>query len=183
MKCSQCQDLLFEYLDGTLPSASQASVQEHLRECSSCRTVFEREKQFSGSLPGLLGEQTVLMELPPQFHQKVLSRLERDAHPVLKGDFSWFEQCAHAWAGVAAIAVLMFSIAALFVIRDSLGQRAVCFSKAAFYRLPGVAVLPRRCLSDQPGYDRVGKPSPGLWPGFDLAVPPSSVVNLEPADL
>jgi len=49
-KCDVVQDLLPIYLDGELREGTKRFVEEHLKECSTCRQVledsFEGEKLF-----------------------------------------------------------------------------------------------------------------------------------------
>ena len=51
MDCRQVEDLLLDYLEQELDSASSASVEEHLRDCSACR-------QYRDDLKSTLSELT-----------------------------------------------------------------------------------------------------------------------------
>lgn len=54
MGCSNCQELLSDYLDGLLELGERAGVERHLSECSGCRVLRDDLLQiihFSHSLP------------------------------------------------------------------------------------------------------------------------------------
>ena len=79
MRCSKCQDQLYEYFDGTLTPSMCKSVQEHLAQCPDCHAVFEQERQFSKSMTDLFEQQTRDLRLAPQIRQNVM------ACPALSG--------------------------------------------------------------------------------------------------
>src|SRR5437763_14806079 len=41
MVCAECQDLLSEFVDGSLPERRRESVQGHLRSCPRCRALCD----------------------------------------------------------------------------------------------------------------------------------------------
>src|SRR5215469_6171242 len=54
MLCSDCEDLLSEYIDGTLELGEQAKVEAHITQCESCMVLRDDLLQivhFSRSLP------------------------------------------------------------------------------------------------------------------------------------
>ena len=53
MDCERGQNLLSEFLDGSLPESEQASVNAHLRECLPCRAVKEGLEETLLLLRGL----------------------------------------------------------------------------------------------------------------------------------
>jgi predicted anti-sigma-YlaC factor YlaD len=61
---------VFELADGSLGSEREREVRAHLRDCSSCRTLYERELRLNASLSSLELEETdsvcrsVAMALP-----------------------------------------------------------------------------------------------------------------------
>ena len=61
---------VFELADGSLGSEREREIRAHLRDCSSCRTLYERELRLNASLSSLELEETnsvcrsVAMALP-----------------------------------------------------------------------------------------------------------------------
>ena len=61
---------VFELADGSLGSEREREIRSHLRDCSSCRTLYERELRLNASLSSLELEETdsvcrsVAMALP-----------------------------------------------------------------------------------------------------------------------
>jgi hypothetical protein len=61
---------VFELADGSLGSEREREIRAHLRDCSSCRTLYERELRLNASLGSLEFEETnsvcrsVAMALP-----------------------------------------------------------------------------------------------------------------------
>lgn len=54
MVCTQCQELLSEYIDGGLELGEQVNIERHLADCDSCRAVrddFLQIVHFSNQLP------------------------------------------------------------------------------------------------------------------------------------
>jgi anti-sigma-K factor RskA len=54
MDCTHCQELLSEYIDGTLELGEQVSIERHLADCEPCRAVRDDLLQivhFSHQLP------------------------------------------------------------------------------------------------------------------------------------
>jgi hypothetical protein len=56
MKCSDCQDLLSEYIDNELHELKQTQMRMHMEKCKECNTVYEDLTQIvsvSRALPAL----------------------------------------------------------------------------------------------------------------------------------
>jgi hypothetical protein len=54
MVCEQCQELISDYIDGTLELGEQSKIEHHLADCESCRAVRDDLLQvvhFSKQLP------------------------------------------------------------------------------------------------------------------------------------
>jgi anti-sigma-K factor RskA len=54
MVCSQCQELISDYIDGSLELGEQVQIERHLADCDSCRSVRDDLLQivhFSHQLP------------------------------------------------------------------------------------------------------------------------------------
>lgn len=76
MDCERAQDLLAEYLEGTLPDIERAGVNDHLRACLPCRTTQEGLKETIRLLRSLPPTQA-----PPELLERVRSRIAREEAP------------------------------------------------------------------------------------------------------
>ena len=57
LSCSAVVARAFEYLEGELPPAELASLEEHVTRCPSCKRHLERERTFLRTLrAGMAGE-------------------------------------------------------------------------------------------------------------------------------
>jgi anti-sigma factor RsiW len=88
---------IFELADGSLGPEREREIRAHLRDCSGCRTLYERELRLSASLGSLEFEETnsvcrsVAMALPTR---STKARL--------------------LWAMLAVVLLLMASVAMIF---------------------------------------------------------------------
>jgi anti-sigma factor RsiW len=78
MTCRQVVQLLMDYLDGTLPAADRARVEEHLAGCDGC-TAFLAQLRTSGRVTAELAE----LEVPPGIRADLLKAF-RDWRPGAK---------------------------------------------------------------------------------------------------
>jgi anti-sigma factor RsiW len=67
MTCRQVVRLLMEYLDGTLPAAQRARVEEHLAGCDGC-TAFLAQLRTVSRVTAELAE----VEVPPAIRADLL---------------------------------------------------------------------------------------------------------------
>lgn len=77
MNCERIQNLLSEYLEGTLSGNDQAGVTDHLRACLPCRTAQDELKetlQLFRSLPPI--------QAPPELLEGVRSRIALEEAPA-----------------------------------------------------------------------------------------------------
>ena len=70
MDCRTCQDLLEEYLDGTLVGAQNLAVEAHLAGCPACLAQLEAARRLEEGLCDRL------LKIPPSdFTQRVVARI------------------------------------------------------------------------------------------------------------
>lgn len=121
MVCTQCQELLSEYIDGALELGEQVNIERHLADCESCRAVRDDLLQivhFSHQLP--------LQSPSPA----VWSRIRSDVDSLHSGAWSrpqrWltrikalnFNLSIPQLAAGAAALVVVVSISAILLQRD-----------------------------------------------------------------
>jgi predicted anti-sigma-YlaC factor YlaD len=99
MTCSEIDERLDDYVDGTLSENEFQEVELHLASCADCRAAEERLRQLLARAAALPRERTPGRDLWPEV-------AERLATPHWGG----------RWIGLAAAAVLVLSTA-LFVLR------------------------------------------------------------------
>jgi len=121
MVCTQCQELLSEYIDGALELGEQVNIERHLADCEACRAVrddFLQIVHFSHQLP--------LQSPSPA----LWSRIRSDADSLNTGAWSgprrWLSRIKtlnfnlsipQLTAGAAAL-VIIISIGAIVSQRD-----------------------------------------------------------------
>jgi len=111
MVCSQCQELLSEYIDGALELGEQVNIERHLSDCEPCRAVRDDLLQivhFSQQLPVQAPSTSLwprinagLAELQPSFWNRSLRWL----HNVRTLNFNFSVPQMIATAAVIAIVV------------------------------------------------------------------------------
>src|SRR5215471_3650461 len=116
MLCSDCQELLSDYIDGTLELGEQAKVEAHISHCDACLSVRDDLLQivhFSKSLPLHAPSSAVWTRIRAEIEAGSKKRLSAQA-----GRF-WAKMSAHGirfrseWATAAAIVI---SISALVFV-------------------------------------------------------------------
>ncbi|MFP3874240.1 MAG: zf-HC2 domain-containing protein [Thiohalophilus sp.] len=99
MQCTTFQRQLDDLLDGGLPAAEQAALQQHRQSCPVCRQQYERA----------LALQAALRQLPvpapsPGFASRVLARAHRQAGSVPRtAPASWLKGAVAAGALITAL--------------------------------------------------------------------------------
>jgi anti-sigma-K factor RskA len=114
MKCKQYQDLLSEYIDGTLELGEQVKIERHLEDCEPCRILRDDLLQiahFSRQLPLLTPPSAVWAGIQEKVAAERRPRIRRWLTRWLDGrlDLGW-PQLAVATAAfviVASIAVIV----------------------------------------------------------------------------
>lgn len=76
MKCEECRELLWAYLEQELQSEKLMELEAHLAECADCRRELEMQQEVMEMLQSLPDE-----ELPEGYHQELMQKLWAEAAP------------------------------------------------------------------------------------------------------
>ena len=76
MNCRAFQQLIFDYIDGTLPESKRSAAEEHLAGCRACRDSVEQEQRLAESLRSGFQQRVASLDLSPEFTQQVVGRVE-----------------------------------------------------------------------------------------------------------
>lgn len=105
MKCEDCRELLWAYLEQELNEEETARMQQHLGECADCRAEAEAQKEIMEFLRSLPEE-----ELPEGYHQELMQKLNTEAahnvvpFPVKKKQLKWRQLSMIAAAALVVVA-------------------------------------------------------------------------------
>jgi len=118
MNCDSFQDLLFEYLDGSLAAARRAAAEAHLASCPVCRQVMQRNRELAQSLSGRFKRDTESLLLDPSVQRCLVAargQTSKGSQPQKRSEkhgpfFGWWRRLA--WpatiaAGLVGAAFLM----------------------------------------------------------------------------
>lgn len=73
--CRNCVELLSDYIDGTLPEAERAALEEHLSYCPPCITVLRTFKKTTKLCREKLSEAELPRELASGLHSFLKSKI------------------------------------------------------------------------------------------------------------
>ena len=105
MRCEDCRELLWAYLEQELNEEETAKTQQHLEACADCRAEAEAQKEIMESLRSLPEE-----ELPEGYHQELMQKLSAEAapnvvpFPVKKKQPKWKQLSMIASAALVVVA-------------------------------------------------------------------------------
>ncbi len=105
MRCEDCRELLWAYLEQELNEEETAKIQQHLEECADCCAEAEVQKEIMESLRSLPEE-----ELPEGYHQELMQKLSAEAahnaipFPVKKKQPKWKQLSMIAAAALVVVA-------------------------------------------------------------------------------
>lgn len=105
MRCEDCRELLWAYLEQELNEEETAKIQQHLEECADCCAEAEAQKEIMESLRSLPEE-----ELPEGYHQELMQKLSTEAahnvvpFPVKKKQPKWKQLSMIAAAALVVVA-------------------------------------------------------------------------------
>jgi anti-sigma factor RsiW len=170
MNCGRFQNLLFDYLDGSLSAGVRARVEAHLANCSECREALGRQKQLARSLSERLQQETANLEPRSQLERRVLAALRKQPTTTARPHmlFAWWVRLVGAAAATVVIAVFLITslrrpLSAPRIAQIATGESQVSIQVSGCapvytFRQEGNLVLD--CLSCRPYLlDQV------LWPG------------------
>ena len=96
--CAAMEGKLVEYLDGRAKPAERRAVEEHLADCSACRTRAEDFRALWGAL-----EDLPLISPSPAFDASLRARIAEE--PVRHGLWGWLPSPRLAFAVTALVAM------------------------------------------------------------------------------
>jgi len=153
MNCEKCQDLISDFLDGTLSHEDQTTLNTHLVECLECADVRNDLESIVGFCRAHRGE----YEAPPNekaLWQRISNTLEAGASeaatpaPASRG--SWSNWLSRSWelsfpqlAAAAAAIVLVVSLSTVVGLRRFQSGRPLPVSGPENLNLAGAGVRDR----------------------------------------
>jgi anti-sigma factor RsiW len=138
MNCADFNDRLYEYLDGTLDSESQAAAREHLRQCGDCRRVLSQEQAAAQSIQRSLERATAGLSLRAATLRAARAARESPVPAQLwLRPWQWFMVSSFRPAG-AALACLALLILGMQVYRHAAERSA---PQAAAQAAPGSCAI------------------------------------------
>lgn len=139
MVCTQCQEILSEYIDGALELGEQANIERHLADCESCRAVRDDLLQivhFSHKLP--------LQSPSPALWSRIRSDVDALPSGMWSRPVRWLSRIRalnfnlsipQLAAGAAALVVIV-SIGAIVSQRDGRGLQSAAPTVASAEVIP-----------------------------------------------
>ena len=125
MNCQQARDLLSLYVDGELPAAERAELEEHLEHCEECRCELAELRALVNALGALPQE-----PLPAGFGERLHARLVRrswrmavapSVGRLLRGYFAGVSFSPY-WMRALAVACLLVFLGSSVVVLAGLGR-------------------------------------------------------------
>src|SRR5215471_3304179 len=119
MRCQQCQDMISDYIDGSLEMGEQLSVERHIADCERCRAIRDDLLQivhFSRHLP--------LHDPSSSVWAKIRSSIEAEGefNSMNRRASRWWAATKRnafgafgPWAAVAAVGAIIVSVTMLLV--------------------------------------------------------------------
>jgi hypothetical protein len=131
MNCEKCQELLSDFLDGTLSSGGRAQLSRHLEECVNCVAVRD---ELSAILATAHESREQLVAPPDEraMWLRIRSEIEADAHATARaasattGEGFWARLGARRWAfSLPQLATVTAGVAVAVALVTAFGMRAL----------------------------------------------------------
>jgi len=125
MRCSSCEPLLAEYVDGTLTPRRMADVAKHVHACSACSALVDELKVIDALLAT-----TQPVELPTNFTFAVMAHVRSMPVPQRRGLSVWVAAAGYlvaAW-GIAAAFYVARGTAAFVAVERALAPLDVAWN-------------------------------------------------------
>jgi hypothetical protein len=130
MKCSDIQEKLMAYLEGTISSEDNTLVEEHLKVCSKCRESMADVRKTIGYVRNLDE-----IEPPAWLTQKVMARVRDEGVPK-RGMIQTLFYPLHIKLPIEALAAIFVAVISIYVFK--VAQPEMQLAKA-----PSEEVLPQ----------------------------------------
>jgi anti-sigma factor RsiW len=121
MNCRRFQNRLYEYVEGSLSSRTQAAADKHLAQCPACRRAVHQEQQVSLRLSDRFRQDTETLALRPEVRHRILTALDHKSAPPTEG-----ESIVGLWRRLVwplAGAVILLLIVAFLLLNYFSGSR------------------------------------------------------------
>ncbi|HET9531134.1 MAG TPA: anti-sigma factor [Blastocatellia bacterium] len=132
MVCNQCQELISDYIDGTLELGEQAKIEHHLADCEPCRAVRDDLLQlvhFSRQLPLHTPSSALWTRIQAQIEEERPASLWARAQSwVSRIKESHFDLSFPQIAASAAALVILVTASFVLLRDNSTGQAEVAGS-------------------------------------------------------
>ena len=128
MRCKECQQLLYEYIDNTLPPVRSDLLREHLDNCPVCRAFYAQEKELARDFR----ETAVRLEERLHFQFRRPASLGRRPDPVPR----WLSFPAVKWATAAIMLTVLIVCVKLLIRRHPETQ----LDRTAWVAAPGTTM-------------------------------------------
>ena len=149
MECSEIQERLSAYIEGSVSSEEEGLIEEHLKACQQCSeslTDLKKTLEYVQNLEEI--------EPPPWLKQKVMARVRSEAE-AKRGIFQKIFYPLHIKLPIEALAVIFIVVTTIYVFKTM--QPELELAKA-----PSEEVRPRILVAKKekaPALDK-GKPAP-----------------------
>jgi len=113
MDCHECQELLFEYVEGSLSAIKRAEFETHLTDCETCTEAVRRENRMEARLSTCFRENVQTLTLGEEGREKLMKAFTRSGRPT-QGAWTrllterWIELTAALGTAAALLTVLVW---------------------------------------------------------------------------
>ena len=143
MNCQEFQDILFEYVEGSVSQEQRTDADSHVARCAECNAALRREKQMQQRLSSGLQQSVEALNLGSQGRAQLLKVLEANRPSCRRSQAQVF---AELWVRVVA----------------ALGAAAVIAGLAVWIWRPGVSPQIAKETNPTPVAAQVSKAKPTI---------------------
>ena len=119
MTCDILDDLLEEYVDGSLSPDERSAADKHLAGCVACAEASRRRRQIGGRLESALQRATESLQLEPRVERRILREWAANSGTTaVREPSGWFTVAMlWRWAAAGAIGVAVVWVGASFLLQ------------------------------------------------------------------
>jgi anti-sigma factor RsiW len=134
MSCADFKNLLFEYLDGTLPPDSKKACEQHLAQCEPCREEWARHRTLAEEISERFERQTEGLALASAARARILEECERGS--IVEEFTGFWRRSSWRW-GIAGLCVLALTLIGIRAVKeDSVASKDTVIPTTIFVRIP-----------------------------------------------
>ena len=153
MNCTQCQDSIFEYVDGTLDMTVRQQIDNHLTACRDCSTALTGERNAMSRMALMLNPLVSGHHLTTDVQTRIVNSARAEALRPLQHNSGYFSSWVRQVAAAAAVMILLAGISARQWVTartgNPLGNGARTTSFAETATNESFRCLPYACLSNK----------------------------------